>query len=448
MPKSSDASRKVLVVDDDTDFLALMRTWLGGEGFEVITAESGAQALSKLAASQPRVVVTDLLMEGMSGLDLLSEIHKENPLLPVIMLSGQAQIPDAVKAMHLGSAAFLTKPVDRGELVASVSRALDLSPDAARSEQIVSRAMVYQSAAMNEVVELAWLVAKSDVTVFISGATGTGKEVMARAIHEASARCDAPFIAVNCAAIPEQLLESELFGHEKGAFTGANTRYEGLFKAADGGTLFLDEIGDMPPALQVKLLRVLEEFAVRPVGSTRATPINVRVISATHRDLDQAVEKGEFRADLYYRLKVVPMHMPALSERREDIPLLTNHFLQRFAQRNNSPIKSFAPQAMDFLVAAPWPGNIRHLNNVVDLCATLCRTRNIPLSLARTALQDRPGKLQTLKEARNAFERNYLVTVLRIANGRVSDAARMAGRNRTEFYKLLSQHDIDPADFR
>jgi two-component system response regulator GlrR len=204
----------------------------------------------------------------------------------------------------------------------------------------------------------------------------------------------------------------------------------------------------MPLTLQVKLLRVLEEFAVRPVGSTRATPINVRVISATHQDLEQAVEQGEFRADLYYRLKVVPLHMPALSERREDIPLLVNHFLQRFAQRNQSPMKSFAPQAMDFLAVCPWPGNIRQLNNVVELCATLCRTHNIPLSLARTALQDRPGKMQTLKEARNAFERNYLVTVLRIANGRVSDAARMAGRNRTEFYKLLSQHEIDPADFR
>jgi two-component system response regulator GlrR len=364
------------------------------------------------------------------------------------MLSGQAQIPDAVKATHLGSAAFLTKPIAREDLVQCVKRNLRSSVDRDALRRVFSETLIYRSRVMAELVELAQIVAESDVTVFITGATGTGKEVVARAIHDASARREHAFIAVNCGAIPEQLLESELFGHEKGAFTGANLRYEGLFKAADGGTLFLDEIGDMPLMLQVKLLRVLQDFAVRPVGSVKAFPVNVRLICATHRDLEQAVKDGQFREDLYYRLRVVPLHMPALAERREDIPLLVARFLRDFAQQNRGEVKHFAPDAMDLLVAAPWPGNIRQLKNVVDLCATLSRTRTIPLNLARRSLQDEPGEIQTLKDAKHTFERNYLLTVLRITNGHVANAAKIAGRNRTEFYKLLSQHEIDPAGFR
>ncbi len=271
------------------------------------------------------------------------------------------------------------------------------------------------------------------MTILIKGATGTGKEVIARAIHESSSRGDSPFIAINCGAIPDQLLESELFGHEKGAFSGAIAKHEGLFQAANGGTLFLDEIGDMPLSLQVKLLRVLQDFEVRPVGSTRSYPIDVRVISATHRDLESKVEEGDFREDLYYRLKVVPLEIPTLSDRRDDIPLLISHFLKIYAGNNHKKAKRFAPDSIEYLTLAAWPGNIRQLMNIVDLCATICKTDTIPLSLGKKALQEKPGTIRTLKVAIQEFERNYLVSVLRITNGHVANAAKTAGRTGPSF---------------
>ncbi len=440
-------NKKILLVDDDADILALVSTWLKKESYDVVTCTSGEEAITQVGIVQPDLVITDLFMGGMDGMQLLAEIHQDNPLLPVIMLSGQAQIPDAVRATHLGSAAFLTKPVQKEELLDQVLKALRLSGDAS-NDYDVDKKIIYRSKEMARLVELAKMVAENDVTVFISGATGTGKEVFARVIHDASARKDNPFVAVNCGAIPEQLLESELFGHEKGAFTGANTKHEGLFQAASGGTIFLDEIGDMPLSLQVKLLRVLQDLQVRPVGSTKSYPIDVRVISATHRNLEDAVKEGDFREDLYYRLKVVPIAIPNLAERREDIPVLIEHFLTSSAKRLKQKKKRFAPDAMEQLLAAAWPGNIRQLINVVDLCITLCKTTTIPASLTKSALQDKPAPMQTLKEAKSAFERNYLISVLRVTAGHVANAAKIAGRNRTEFYKLLNQHNIDPVQFR
>jgi len=438
---------RILAVDDDNDILLLLNKWLVQEGFEVVTVASAEQALSRLQAGGINLVISDLVMPGMTGMELLTEIHRDNPLLPVIMLSGKAKIPDAVQATHLGSSAFLTKPVQKEELLDHVKKSLRISPYQAGINTFAAD-MVYVSPVMEQLMELAGLVADSDVTVLVTGATGTGKEVIARAIHDASARRKHQFIAVNCGAIPEQLLESELFGHERGAFTGANSRHEGLFQAANGGTLFLDEIGDMPLSLQVKLLRVLQDLQVRPVGATKTFPVDVRIISATHRDLDAAVESGEFREDLYYRLKVVTLAMPSLAERREDIPLLVARLLQDHAGTGNKAVKHFAPAAMDYLVTAPWPGNIRQLNNVIHLCVTLCKAETIPLSLVQKAMQDQPGGIETLKDAKHRFERNYLIGVLRMTNGHVANAARMAGRNRTEFYKLLNQHNIDPASFR
>ncbi len=286
------------------------------------------------------------------------------------------------------------------------------------------------------------------MSVLISGATGSGKEVIARAIHDASNRKEQPFIAVNCGAIPEQLLESELFGHEKGAFTGANIRHQGLFQAANGGTIFLDEIGDMPLALQVKLLRVLQDFEIRPVGSTRTFPIDVRLISATHRNLEEAVENGEFREDLYYRLRVVPLDIPDLAQRLDDIPALVEHFLESYAAHNKQDKKRFSPDAIDYLKQMSWPGNVRQLINVVELCATLSKSKSISISLVKKAVHDKPLEMQTLKEAKQEFERNYLVSVMRITQGHVANAARIAGRNRTEFYKLLNQYNIEPDTFR
>ncbi len=439
----------VLLVDDDDDILSLLSVWLDKAGYDVQTATSGREALKQVDLLRPQLVITDLFMDDLDGMALLTRVHQANPLLPVIMLSGKAQIPDAIKATHLGSAAFLTKPVQRQELLDQASRALNRAADP-YIDAAFSQGLVYKSSQMAELVEHAKLVADSDITVFIQGETGTGKEVLARAIHDASPRREEPFIPINCGAFPEQLLESELFGHEKGAFTGANSRHEGLFLAANGGTLFLDEIGDMPLQLQVKLLRVLQDFQVRPVGSTRNYPVDVRVISATHRDLAQAVKAGEFREDLYYRLNVVPLKIPPLAERREDISVLIDHLLQAYQRRYpNRTRRYFAPEALDYMATAPWPGNVRQLINVIEQCCTLSRTEAMPLSLVQRALQDDPAsRIQTLKEAKDAFERNYLLSVLRICAGNVANAARIAGRNRTEFYKLLGQHDIDPAQFR
>ena len=305
--------------------LNLLSTWLSGAGYDVSAAQRGEEALGQIEIAKPDLVITDLFMDGMDGMTLLTEIHNRNPLIPVIMLSGQAQIPDAVRATHLGTAAFLTKPVDKDDLLEAVTRHARQRRGEGGAAAF-GRNVVYRSSVMAELLEQAELLAAGDITVFINGETGTGKEVLARAIHDASPRADKPFIGVNCGAIPEQLLESELFGHEKGAFTGANAKREGLFKAADGGTLFLDEIGDMPLDLQVKLLRVLQDFEIRPVGSNTGIPVNVRIISATHNDLDQLVAAGEFREDLYYRLNVVPLHMPSLRERREDIGVPARSF--------------------------------------------------------------------------------------------------------------------------
>ncbi len=447
MDNKTDYTHKIVVVDDDDEILVVMSKWLTAAGFDVVTALSGSEAFEKITGSAPSLVITDLFMDGMNGLELMSSLHKTNPMLPVIILSGQAGIPDAVKATHMGSAAFLTKPIEKIELIENVKRYLR-RPSGKPGEHNFSDKIVYCSQLMAERIELAQLIADSNVTIFITGATGTGKEVFAQAIHQASPRKDKPFIAINCGAIPEQLLESELFGHEKGAFSGAIAKHDGLFHAANGGTLFLDEIGDMPLSLQVKLLRVLQDFEVRPVGSSKSYPVDVRIISASHRNIEEKVQLGEFREDLYYRLKVVPFHIPALSERQEDTPLLINHFLKRYAQDNHKTEKRFAPDAMQYLVSAPWPGNIRQLINVVDICATLNKADTIPLSLARSVLQEKPGEIRTLKEARREFEKNYLIGVLRIANGHVANAAKIADRNRTEFYKLLNQHNLNPADFR
>ena len=438
---------RLLVVDDEQDILSLLETLLKKEGYDVETVTSGEEALTKMEVNIPDLVITDLFLDGMNGMQLMESIHSKTPLLPVIILSGQAQIRDAVKATHMGSAAFLTKPVDKDKLSEQVRYTLNVSAHG-RKDSGFAEGIIYKSNIMAELVDLSMAVAATSVTVFISGETGTGKEIFAKVIHEGGERSAAPFIGVNCGAIPEQLLESELFGHEKGAFTGAATRHEGLFQAANGGTLFLDEIGDMPLSLQVKLLRVLQDMEVRPVGSTKTYPIDVRIISASHRDLDEMVNSGEFRADLYYRLKVVPLAMPKLSERREDIPLLADHFLELHAQANNKKKKHLSPESLDYLMAAEWPGNIRQLNNVIELCATLGKTETIALSLIKTGCQDRSKQMKTLKEAKLEFEKNYLIGILKMSAGHVTNAAKTAGKNRTEFYKLLNLHNIEPDKFR
>ena len=300
---------------------------------------------------------------------------------------------------------------------------------------------------MADLLAQARLVAVGDASVLLRGASGSGKEMLAQAIHKASERRERPFVAVNCGAIPENLLESELFGYVKGVFTGAARDQPGLIRAAQGGTLFLDEIGDMPLPLQVKLLRVLEEREVRPVGATRSEPVDVRIISATHRDLEVEMSEGRFRSDLYYRLNVVSLAIPDLAERRDDIPLLANHFLRQLAQRYRKEINGFAPEAMELLIRASWPGNVRQLLNVVEQAVALTTGPIVTLALVQKTISEL-GEIAPFDEARRSFESNYLIRLLKMTGGNVTQAAKLAQRNRTDFYKLLQRHSLDPALFK
>ena len=442
----------ILLVDDDPDLLRLLSMRLTGSGYRVSAVESAEKALAQLAMARPHLVVSDVQLPGMDGLALFDAIRNKHPSLPVILLTAHGTIPDAVEATSRGVYTYLTKPFDGKALLEVIQRALMLSatetredtgPDEAWREGIVSR-----SNAMAEVLAEAKLIAGSDASVLIRGESGSGKEVLAQAIHQASPRAGKPFVAVNCGAIPESLLESELFGHIKGAFTGAVANQPGLFQAADGGTLFLDEIGDMPPALQVKLLRVLQERMVRPVGASQAVLVDVRIMSATHRDLESLMAEGQFREDLFYRLNVVSLTLPPLAQRREDIPLLANHFLMRLALKYNKPLNGFAPDAMKALATASWPGNVRQLHNVIEQVSALATTPLIPLTLVQRALRVPSVEVLPLTEARLRFEREYLVGLLKLTDGSVADASRLAGRNRTEFYRLLQRHGLTPGVFR
>ncbi|MEN0616291.1 two-component system response regulator GlrR [Klebsiella indica] len=437
---------RLLLVDDDPGLLKLLGMRLVSEGYSVLTAESGPEALRILGRDKVDLVISDLRMDEMDGLQLFSEIQKAQPGMPVIILTAHGSIPDAVAATQQGVFSFLTKPVDKDALYKAIDDALEQS--APTTDEGWRQAIVTRSPLMERLLEQAGMVAQSDVSVLINGQSGTGKEIVAQAIHNASPRRDKPFIAINCGALPEQLLESELFGHARGAFTGAVSQREGLFQAAEGGTLFLDEIGDMPMALQVKLLRVLQERKVRPLGSNRDINIDVRIISATHRDLPKAMVRGEFREDLFYRLNVVNLKIPPLAARTEDIPLLANHLLRQSADRHKPFVRAFSTDAMKRLMAAKWPGNVRQLVNVIEQCVALTSSPVISDALVEQALEGENTALPTFVEARNQFELNYLRKLLQITKGNVTHAARMAGRNRTEFYKLLSRHELDANDFK
>ncbi len=446
------APAHILVIDDDPDLLRLLSMRLRAWGIRVSTAISAEEGLSRIAIETPQLVISDIRLPGKDGLTLFKEIHASRPTLPVILLTAHGTIPDAVQAMSQGVFGYLTKPFDSKLLFEKVQQALRVSPvsggPTGGNDGSWLEGIVFRSRRMAELMEEARVVAATDASMLIRGESGTGKEILARAIHRASPRAKAPFVAINCGAIPEQLLESELFGHVRGAFTGATSEHGGLFKAADGGTLFLDEIGDMPLALQVKLLRVLQDQAVRPVGATRADPVDVRVLSATHRDLEAAMAEGQFREDLYYRLDVVTLTLPRLDERREDIPLLANHFMQQLVKKYDKGITGIAPDALEALSTAAWPGNVRQLYNVIEQCCALATTALISLPLVQRALRIPSMEALTYAEAKQRFERNYLIQLLKLTDGNVADAARIADRNRTEFYRLLQKYDLTPSLFR
>ena len=445
------ARPRILVVDDDPDLLRLMQIRLTSAGYAVSTAESAERALAQVSATRPHLVVTDLRMGGMDGMALFEAVRSGHPMLPVIILTAHGSIPEAVSAVQRGVAGYLTKPFDPKALLTEVERVLAMgggTREPGDAGEDWRRDIITRNHAMEDVLAKARLVAESDASVLIAGESGSGKEMVARAVHKASPRRDRPFVAINCGAIPEQLLESELFGHVRGAFTGAVRDHKGLFQTANQGTLFLDEIGDMPVALQVKLLRVLQEKKVRPVGSTESHDVDVRVISATHRNLEAEMAAGNFREDLYYRLNVVSLSIPPLAERREDIPLLAGHFLAQLAGKYHKSVNGFAPEAMEMLVAASWPGNVRQLYNTVEQSVALSTTPIIPVSLAQQAIQNQQAEFASFEDARRRFEREYLTQLLKITEGNVTQAARLAKRNRTEFYKLLGRHQLDPKLFK
>ncbi len=437
---------RILIVDDDPGLLRLLTIRLRAENYDVEAVENGLQAIAAATRFRPDLVISDLRMDQLDGIGLLKELQSRWPGLKVIMLTAHGTIPDAVHATQLGAFGFLTKPVEKQELLEQVNKALKIS-GFVDTDQDWRAEFITRSPLMEEKLAQAHMVAGTDARVLITGESGSGKELLARAIHKASPRRNRPFVVVNCSAMAENLLESELFGHVKGAFAGASTDRRGLFQAAEGGTILLDEIGDMPMRLQVKLLRLVQENMIRPIGSNQGIGIDVRVISATRADLQQLMASGQFREDLYYRLNVVHIEMPSLNRRREDIPVLVAHFLAQIA-RESGTRKIYAPEAVELLATSDWPGNVRQLQNVVRQNVALSQTPIIPVELVQQSLGGTQGKLPSFDEARDEFTRSYLSQILQITGGNVSQAARLAKRNRTDFYKLLGRHQLAPEDFK
>lgn len=484
--RESNGAGKILVVDDDRNLLELVKARLHAARYEVVAALDEEEAREAFKDSSPDLAVIDLKLSNHNGIDLMEEFHGQRPELPVIILTGFGTIENAVDAMKKGAYGYLTKPFDGRELALQISRALENRRLAVENRRLRSLLqenygfsnIITRSEKMRRVLETVARVAQSDSTVYIHGLSGTGKELIAKALHLASPRKDRPFVAINCAALPETLLESELFGHEKGSFTGAVRSTKGLFSEADTGTIFLDEIGDMPLAVQVKLLRVLEERLFFPIGSAKPVKVNVRVVVATNKDLTQEVKKGNFREDLFYRIHVIPIRLPPLKERKEDIPYLVEHFLKRICGENKQPVKTITPQAVQRLMHHDWPGNVRELENTIEYAVVmaggdvitddLILPANAPGMVARreqgaASRQDGAegkepevlprgfalnGPMKSLKEARADFEKAYLIELLNRCDGKAAHAAEIAGKYRADFYDLLKKHGIKIQDYK
>jgi two-component system response regulator GlrR len=451
------AAGTILVVDDDRNLLELIRMRLESSGFGVVTTHRETDAKAAVAGDAFDLAIVDLQLTDQDGISLMEDLHRISPDLPVIILTAHGSIESAVEAMKRGAVTYLTKPFDARELVLHIGRVLEqrrLASEVTRlkgllAERFGFESIVARSEAMSRVLDVVSRIAETDSTVFIHGESGTGKELIARALHLASGRKEQPFVAVNCAALPETLLESELFGHEKGAFTGATRSSRGLFARAHGGTIFLDEIGDMPLGIQAKFLRVLQERQVTPLGGEQPQAVDVRIIVATNKDLDKQVAQGLFREDLYYRIHVIPILLPALRERKEDIPILADHFLKKYGKQMNKTVKGLAPKALQRLMLHDWPGNVRELENTIEYAVAMTRDDVISEESVLPARAGRSdGTVKPLKEAKEAFEKEYLVNLLRITRGNVASAAELAGKYRADLYALLKKYEISPAGFK
>ncbi len=453
------AGEKILVVDDDRGLLTLLQVRLEGAGYRPTLAAEGVEALAQAQEEIYDAAILDLKLGEMDGLSVLEQLLRLQPGLPVLILTAHGTIASAVEATKKGAYDYLTKPFEATDLLHRIAKALEvgqLKGEVARLLTMVEERyqftnVVAASEKMQQVLRQVAQIATTDSTVCLYGESGTGKELIAKTIHAASRRASGRFVALNCGAIPEGLLENELFGHVKGAYTGADQTRRGLLQQADKGTLFLDEIGELPPALQVKFLRVLEEREFHPLGAGQPTKVDIRLVVATNQDLAKGVAEGRFREDLYYRIHVIPIFLPPLRQRPEDIPLLAHHFLQRVSQDLDKAVEGIAPEAMQRLIQYEWPGNVRELANVVERAVVLATHNLITpdlLLLGRQEAQSPDPALAPLKEAREKFERAYLVQVLTATKGNVSRAAELAGRYRAEFYKLLHKHALDPGPFK
>ncbi len=447
--------RTILVVDDDKNLLELIKMRLESSGYGVATALSEDHAREAILAESFDMAIVDLQLVHKDGISLMEELHQINPELPVMILTAHGTIESAVDAMKRGAFTYLTKPFDPRELTIQIERALENRRLAFENERLRNLLkdkydfanIVARSEKMQRVLEQVHRISGTDSNVYLYGESGTGKELIAKAIHLSSARSNNPFVAVNCAALPENLLENELFGHEKGAFTGAVKNTQGLLTKADTGTFFFDEIGDMPLSIQAKLLRVLQDQQFYPLGRNKPVNVNVRVVVATNKDLEEEVKNGNFREDLFYRIHVIPIKLPALRERKEDIPVLADHFLKRFKKKTGKMVRGLTPLAMQRLMLYDWPGNVRELENALEYAVAMTHEDVITedhILKTRGSVES----IKTLKEARQSFETEYLVDLLKLTDGNVSKAAEHAGKYRADFYNLLKKYHINPADFK
>jgi two-component system response regulator GlrR len=463
------ARNRILVVDDDPNIIELVKMRLESAGYDVTAAEKEEEAICAVKTEPVDLCLLDLMLENQDGISLMENVHSITPDVPAIILTAHGTIETAVEAMRKGAYSYLTKPFEPRDLLVQIERALEhrrLNSEIKRLKGLVEERfdfanIIARSAKMRSVLDVVSRIAKLDSTVHIQGESGTGKELIAKAIHLASDRKEQDFVALNCAALPESLLESELFGHEKGAFTGAVKTTKGLFTQAHSGTLFLDEIGDMPLATQSKLLRVLQERQFYPVGSQVPVGVDVRVIVATNKDLEEHVKKGLFRDDLFYRIHVIPIYLPPLRERKEDILPLAEHFLKKFSVQMKRDVRAIAPEALRKMMLHDWPGNVRELENAVEYAVAMTQKDTItddyvlPAKLMlreeeRPSTQAPPSDetIKPLKDARDAFERDYLVQVLALTEGNVSQAAKLAGKYRADFYDLLKKHQLKVDEFK
>jgi len=451
------AAENILIVDDDKNILVVLSLRLEAEGYKVTAASSPEEALRMARDGLFDLALIDLkLSEKETGIDLMEKMHQIAPEIPVIILTAYGTIDTAVEAMKRGAYSYLTKPFDRRELILQIKNGLErssLSREIRRLKALVEERygfenIIGKSKKMIEVMEQAAKAAETDSNVCIHGESGTGKELIAKSLHLLSSRKDNPFVAVNCAAIPEGLLEGEMFGYEKGAFTGALRNKRGYFSQAHGGTIFLDEVSEMPESMQVKLLRILQEKQFYPLGGEKPIDVDVRILTATNKDLEDEVKNGRFREDLFYRIYVIPISLPPLRERKEDIPLLADHFIKKYEGKLKKGIKGISTPALQKLLSYPWPGNVRELENTIEYAVAMTTQELIGEDLILQTRSLEEEKLKPLKDAKNEFEKNYVANILSMTGGNVSKAAELAGKYRGDLYDLIKKHDLNPLDFK